>query len=176
MISMASRFRNALFLVGMAACVSPRAASAATPCATNPESRQLDYWLGDWFVAAPGSTGSSSSNVSLSLDKCLVVENWNDGKDHAGENLFGYSADDRSWRGVFADNRGRVHVFVDGTVAAGAAEFRGPSASSDGKTVLNRVKIVRVTPNTIKQTWERSGDNGATWIMAFHGEYTRRTP
>lgn len=174
-------FRVVLFIAGMAVwfgLTTPYTFAAADsgPCATSSEGRQLDYWLGDWVVTAPGGTGSSTSKVSLSLDKCLVLEKWGDGKDHMGENLFGYSADDKSWRGMFADNRGRVHVFVDGSVASGVAEFRGPSTGPEGQAVLNRVRIVRVTPQKVAQTWEKSTDKGATWTMAFRAEYTRKTP
>jgi hypothetical protein len=151
------------------------AGSDAGPC-TATENRELDYWLGDWVISAPGGTWSSTSKVRLSLDQCVVVENWDDGKDHKGENLFGYSADDKSWHGFFADNRGRVHVFVDGRVASGVAEFRGPSTGEDGQIVLNRVRIVRDTPDKAEQIWEKSTDSGKTWSTAFRGEYTRKNP
>jgi putative sterol carrier protein len=54
--------------------------------------------------------------VTLSLDKCLAVENWDGGGGHRGQNVFGYSADDKNWYGMFADNQGRVHVFTSGKV------------------------------------------------------------
>jgi hypothetical protein len=43
--------------------------------------------------------------VTLSLDKCLAVENWDGVGGHRGQNVFGYSADDKNWYGMFADNR-----------------------------------------------------------------------
>jgi hypothetical protein len=147
----------------------------AGPCAAA-EHHQLDFWLGDWVISAPGGTGGSTSTVSLSLDQCVVVERWGDGKDHQGENLFGFSADDRSWHGFFADNRGRVHVFVNGKVASGVAEFRGPSTAEDGRAVVNRVRIILDHPNKVEQIWEKSTDNGTTWTTAFRGEYVRRNP
>ena len=171
-------FGSALFVItiGVGFGMMPSSASAASgpgPCA-GAENRQLDYWLGDWVISAPGGTGSSASKVTLSLDKCVVVENWGDGKDHQGMNLFGYSADDKSWHGFFADNRGRVHVFVEGKVSSDVAEFQGPSTGEDGQTVLNRVRIVRDTPDKVEQIWEKSTDKGITWSTAFRGEYTRK--
>jgi hypothetical protein len=151
------------------------AGQGSAGCATA-EHHELDFWLGDWVISAPGATGSSTSTVSFSLDECVVVEKWRDGENHKGENLFGYSADDKAWHGFFADNRGRVHVFVDGRVAAGVAEFRGPSTTEDGHTVVNRVRIILSQPIKVEQIWEKSTDNGATWTTAFRGEYTRRHP
>jgi hypothetical protein len=84
-----------------------------------------------------------------------------------------YSSDDLSWHGMFADNQGRVHVF-EGKIGLGAAEFLGPSINAEGKTVLNRIRVVRIDADKVKQTWEESKDNGATWTVEFRGEYSRK--
>jgi hypothetical protein len=149
------------------------AAPAPDFCATNSANRQLDYWLGTWKIGSAGSSGNAHSTVTLSLDKCLVVENWDGGRGHYGQNVFGYSADDKSWYGLFADNEGRVHVFTSGKVASDTAAFEGTSRGPKGESVFNRVKIIRLNPNTVEQTWEKSTDNGASWNVVFRGEYSR---
>jgi hypothetical protein len=108
------------------------------------------------------------------LDKCIIVETWDGGRGHTGENWFGYNADDKSWHGMFADNQGRVHVFVNGKVASGSAEFSGPSQGTDGQMIVNRVRIVRIGPDRAEQIWEKSSDHGATWTTEFRGEYSRK--
>lgn len=151
-------------------------ASGSDTCGANAESRQLDYWLGDWTIGAPGSSGNATSKVTLALDKCLVVEIWDGGRGHTGENIFGYSPDDKNWYGMFADNEGRVHVFTEGKVTAGTAEFRGTSRGPNGEAILNRVRIVQVSSSKVEQIWEKSTDKGASWNAAFKGEYTRKNP
>lgn len=74
---------------------------------------------------------------------------------------------------MFADNTSRVHVFSDGKVASGVAEFRGTSHGPKGETVLNKVKVVRIDATRVEQTWQKSTDNGATWTTEFRGEYAR---
>lgn len=143
------------------------------PCSANPESRQMDYWVGDWSVTYPGMAGTAASNVSLHLDKCLLVESWNGGKGHSGKNMFAYSADDKRWHGMFTDNQGRAHVF-EGKVAQGSAEFFGPSSGPEGQTVLNRIRVLRVTANKVEESWEKSTDKGVSWTTEFHGEYSRK--
>jgi|SRR5579863_8897288 len=170
--------RNLLFLVVLGAWIAlaaPHALGAADlqPCSANSENRQLDFWLGDWNVTYPGATSVGSSTVSVTLDQCMVVESWDGGKGHRGENMFAYSSDDKSWRGMFADNQGRVHVF-EGQVASGSAEFRGPSRGPSGEAVLNRIKVVRINADKVEQSWEKSLDQGATWKMEFRGEYSRK--
>ena len=167
-----------ILVVAAAACLNmtPRAygASQEGPCSTNADNRALDFWLGDWSISGPGSAPTAKSSVTAALDKCIIVENWDGGRGHIGENWFGYSADDKSWHGMFADNMGRVHIFVDGKVEPGSAEFSGPSHGSNGETILNRVRIVRVNSDKVAQIWEKSTDNGATWVEAFRGEYLRK--
>jgi hypothetical protein len=176
-----SIIRNSIvsvMMIGAAASITlaPKAYPAPdpSPCSTSSASRQLDYWLGDWVIGEPRGSMSATSKVYLALDKCLVVESWDGGRGHKGENIFGYSPDDKSWHGMFADNQCRVHVFVDGKVSAGFAEFSGPSRGSDGGTVLNRVRIVQIGPDKIEQIWDKSSDNGATWTTEFRGEYSRK--
>jgi len=167
--------RNILFLVALGTFVATSSfgATDGETCARNPESRQLDYWLGTWTVGAPGSAPNAVSKVTLSLDQCMVVENWDGGTGHSGQNTFAYSPDDKSWYGMFADNQGRVHVFTSGKISSGSAEFQGTSRGPKGETVLNRVSIVRRSPNRVEQVWEKSTDNGATWNIVFRGEYSR---
>ena len=172
-------WRAVIFLIAVGAWVglAPSHAVGASdpaPCSAKSESRQLDYWLGDWQLTSPEALAGNTSHVSLALGNCLFVENWDNGKGHTGENIFAYSPDDKSWHGMFADNEGRVHVFVDGQVAGGSAEFYGPNRGPDGTTVLNRVKLVRLTPDKIEHSWEKSTDNGVSWTTVFRGEYSRR--
>jgi hypothetical protein len=152
--------------------VRASAANEPGPCAADAQSRQMDYWLGDWTVTYPGAPGGSTSKVHLDLDKCLIVESWDGGKGHSGQNMFAYSAEDKSWHGMFADNKGRVHV-LEGKVASGIAEFTGPSRNADGEAVLNRVKVIRMDADKVEQSWEKSTDNGVTWKTEFRGEYLR---
>ncbi len=158
--------------------LSPRASEAAdaVACAANKENRALDFWLGEWTIAAPGGSPNATSKVTLELDTCMVVERWDGGRGHSGENFFAYSADDNSWHGMFADNEGRVHIFVDGKAASGSAEFSGPSRGPQGETVLNRVTIRCIADNRVEQIWEKSSNHGKTWTDAFSGEYTRKQP
>jgi hypothetical protein len=100
----------------------------------------------------------------------LIVESWAGGNNHSGKNFFAYSADDQAWHGMFADNDGRVHTF-EGKVAPGSAEFYGPSRSPEGQSILNRIKILRVSAQKVEQTWDKSVDNGTTWTNVFKGEY-----
>jgi len=156
------------------ALVLPAVAHAddAKPCAAG-EHRQFDYWLGNWSVSYGGPL-AGTSKVESALDRCVIVESWDGARNHSGKTIFAYSPDDHGWYGIFADNEGRVHVFNQGKVSAGTAEFQGTNRGPTGQTVLNRVKIVRISADKVEQTWEKSTNNGRTWNMAYRGEYTRK--
>jgi hypothetical protein len=168
-----SFFLIAVVLVVTTPAVPALAAANSDECSTNPANRELDFWLGHWAVTYPGATPTATSTVSLDLDKCLIVENWNGDKGQRGKNMLAYSADDKAWHGIFADNEGRVHVF-EGKVTSGLAEFHGSSVGPNGEAVLNRIKVIRETPDKVEQLWEQSTDNGRTWKTVFQGEYSRR--
>jgi hypothetical protein len=172
---------NALLFLAVAVspCLAAPAARAPgdrPPCVANAQGRRLDFWLGHWIVTDREQPSHATSVVSLELGKCLVVENWNDAAGHRGENLFGYNLDSNTWSGLFADNRGHIHIFGHGTVTAGKADFYGSSGGPHGKAILNRISIVLVTPNNVEQTWQQSADNGTTWTTVFRGEYSRANP
>jgi len=167
--------RVLFYLMLAAACPAgaayASAASAPLPCASNP-ARQLDFWLGTWSV----DSGRGRSDVQLSLDKCQLVESWaSNTSDHRGQNTIAYNSEDKVWYGLFVDNPGRAHM-LSGTVSDGSAEFQGPGRDEDGMSVLKRVRIVRVNPQTVDQIWEKSTDNGATWTTDFKMEYLRKAP
>lgn len=157
--------------------ILPRAsATNASSCAANPSNRALDFWLGQWTIAAPGGAANATSTVTLQLDKCLVVERWDGGRGHTGENVLAYSSDDRSWHGLFADNEGRVHIFFYGKASPGSVEFSAPSRGPKGESILNRVTISRINADQVEQLWQKSSDDGKTWTTAFRGQYTRKQP
>jgi len=162
--------------VGLGTVPHALAAAVMGPCVSDPGNRALDFWLGQWSVSAPGSAPSATSTVVLELDQCVVVERWDGGRGHIGENLFAYSDDEKKWHGLFADNEGRVHVFLEGEASPSQVRFSGPSQGSNGETFLNRVTIRRIDRDTVEQAWERSSDGGKTWTNAFRGQYTRKQP
>lgn len=164
--------------IAVCSAVSPLRAGAAErqSCATTAQVRALDFWLGRWNVTDGEQPSHASSVVSLELGKCLIVERWGDATGHRGENVFGYNLDAKTWSGMFADNDGRIHLFVHGTVTAGKAQLSGPSRGPHGEATLDRITIVRMTANDLEQTWQQSTDGGTTWTTVFKGRYSRAKP
>lgn len=162
---------GALVLVAGLCCGNAFAATDAEPCAASLETRQLGYWLGNW--ATGSGAEKATSKVFFSLDKCVFVEHWENAKGHVTEKTFAYSPEEKNWYGMFVDNEGRAHVFLDGKVSSEKAEFHGPSRGPNGETVLNRLQVIHVPPDSMQEVWEKSNDNGVTWTTAYRVQYSR---
>jgi hypothetical protein len=160
-----------MFTIGFWLVSSAFAANGEQPCAGSVQTRQLDYWLGNWTMGS--GADKSTSTVSLSLDKCVFVERWENGKGHVAEMTFAYSPEEKNWYGMFVDNEGRVHVFLDGKVISNVAEFHGPSRGPNGESVLNKLKIIHASPDRLEEVWEKSTDKGSTWTTAYRAQYSR---
>lgn len=170
------KHRSVLFLAVIAIWSATQCfAAEAGSCSGDSEVRQLDYWLGNWTMKGDGGS-TTNSKVTLSLDKCMFIEHWENGKGHVTEKMFAYSPEDKNWCGMFADNEGRVHVFLAGRVSSGTAEFHGPSRGPNGETVLHKLRVVRTGSGRLEETWEKSLDNGANWTTVYRAEYSRAQP
>jgi hypothetical protein len=61
----------------------------ATPCVYAPESRQFDFWIGDWEVHdnTQNQVVVGSSHVERILNQCVIFENWTGAFGGAGKSL-----------------------------------------------------------------------------------------
>jgi hypothetical protein len=81
-----------LLVAAVAACISlaPRVygVAPAGPCSTNAESRALDFWLGDWNIAGPGSSATAKSQMIVNRVRIVrigpdkVEQIWEKSSDH----------------------------------------------------------------------------------------------
>jgi hypothetical protein len=147
----------------------------ATPCASEPKARQLDFWVGEWDVTGPqGPAGTSS--VQLILGSCVVFENWTGRMGDEGKSFNIYNAPTDEWQQYWVTDRAQASslftqgVYADGKLQYRHAEFKGP----DGKTWLRRLTFFNLDPNNVRQLSERSGDGGGTWATEYDLHYTRR--
>jgi hypothetical protein len=139
---------------------------------TSPESRQFDFWVGDWDVTdAKGKVAGRNRIVALQ-DGCVLQENWLGAAGFSGTSLNTYDAERRKWHQTWVDNNGGV-LMLDGEFADGRMVLRGESLD-DGKKVVQRISWQRLPDGRVRQFWESSKDNGATWTVAFDGYYAKR--
>jgi hypothetical protein len=63
-----------------AAQQQPQSTSKTAQACSEPEQRQLDFWIGSWELTWPGNTAGQvahgTNNVMRILDGCVVQENF----------------------------------------------------------------------------------------------------
>ena len=92
-------------------------AQKARVCASAPEYRQLDFWVGEWEVrnsaGQPGAGAAvAASSVLRIIDSCVVYENYAEAEGFLGKSFNFYDAALRKWRQTWVDNTGRVSEFL----------------------------------------------------------------
>ena len=147
----------------------------ATPCASEPKARQLDFWVGEWNVTGPqGPAGTSS--VQLILGSCVVFENWMGRMGDEGKSFNIYNAPTDEWQQYWVTDRAQASnlftqgVYADGKLQYRHSEFKGP----DGKAYLRRLTFFNLDADNVRQLSERSNDGGSTWSTEYDLHYTRR--
>ena len=140
----------------------------------SPESKQLDFWVGEWELAYSmgGKEARSRNKITKTLDGCAILEEFTGAP---GTRLDGrsYSAYDRAskrWKQTWVDNTASYLDFVGATVDGDMAFVR--SVTKDGKTTHQRMVFRDVKPESLRWLWQSSPD-GTTWTTQWEIQYRR---
>jgi hypothetical protein len=165
-----------LALAASAAALAAHGQPAPTYGCDSPESRQLDFWLGDWELTTVGRSvpGRSRNKVTKILDGCVVLEEF-DGS--LGSKLVGksFSSFDRAtgkWKQTWVDNTASYLDF-DGGVVDGTLSFWREATGKDGRKSLQRMIFKDVKKDSLKWLWQKSEDGGKTWATQWEIDYKR---
>ena len=153
---------------------SEATAPAASACEQDPRFREFDFWVGEWVVHDTTGTLVGENSITRQENGCVLVENWRGAKGSTGMsiNYLDKTTDEwvQSWhagggyqiiiRGGLTDEgmllSGTIHYIANGQTAP----FRGLwTAMPDGR---------------VRQYFEQSNDDGATWQPWFEGFYSRK--
>lgn len=146
-----------------------------TPCNT-PEYRQFDFWLGEWDIVpmSPGAPAGGQNSITVQQDGCVVLERYTNGA-FTGMSLNFYDSARRVWHQSWMSNQGGM-LYLEGSLNAdGAMEMsdRGLATGAAAGTV-NRTTWTQLKGGGVRQHWEVSSDNGATWTTVYDGRYVPR--
>lgn len=153
---------------------TPAAAPAAAQCGSA-ESRQFDFWVGQWEArsVANGKEAISRNTVTKILGSCVIFENFQ-GAPGSPLNGISHSVYDRQagkWKQTWVDNNASYLDFVGEFKDGRMVLVR--SASKDGKSFLQRMVWFDIKPDQFTWHWERSDDGGKTWQVNWKIDYRR---
>jgi hypothetical protein len=93
-------------------------ASAAAACDA-PESRQFDFWLGEWVVTVPGGKEAGINRITREYGGCVVHERYTTQRGYEGESLNAWDAARKVWHQTWVDNAGTLLLLEGGSKAMG---------------------------------------------------------
>jgi tetratricopeptide (TPR) repeat protein len=149
------------------------AEAARYPCTTRPESRQLDFWLGEWAVSNPQGQVVGNNVITVDLQGCVVRESWTDAFGSRGTSVNFYDPATKLWHQVWTSENGTV-THYEGSWSAGAMRFFAKGfGDADGVTQHRRMTFTPNPDGSVRQLIEESTD-GATWTVGFDGLYRKQ--
>jgi hypothetical protein len=151
------------------------AGESATYGCDSPESKQLDFWLGDWELSfvEDGKPGRSRNRVTKILDGCAVLEEFTGapGTRLHGRSLSTFDRATGQWKQTWVDNSASYLDFSGGLVDDRMMFWR--KVARGEREIWQRMVFRDVTRDSLKWLWQSSTDRGATWKTDWEIDYKR---
>ncbi len=169
--------RAALALLAVLALQPPAVSAQGAPAPGHAcgaaEFHQFDFWIGTWDVTRPDGARAGENRIEPILGGCVLRESWTGVRGLHGTSYNIYDAARHRWHQTWVDDQGSLLV-LEGGLAAGRIVLEGVSSDSAGRPRRQRITWQETAPGRVRQLWESSGDDGATWAVAFDGRYVKR--
>ena len=146
--------------------------SRTSPCASQAEYKQFDFWVGEWDVTAAGRKVGDSS-IQQIVSNCIIFENFSDATGYSGKSFNFFDATLGKWRQTWVDHLGNVSEF-SGVYRNGAIYYEGESHLQNGSKVLRKMVVSDLGDGRVRQYSERSTDGGKSWQVAYDFLYVRK--
>ena len=143
------------------------------PCRQAAESRQLDFWVGDWTVLS-GSTVLGTNRIERVNGDCMLQENWLSSGGGGGKSWSYYDPTLLKWKQLFIFDNGGVMDFTGGR-HDGTMRFESSApATANSPAAITRMTFFPIAKDTVRQLFQRSTDGGKTRSAGFDGFYVRK--
>ena len=147
-----------------------------SPCTYAPESRQFDFWIGDWDVSGTEDQGAAGhSHIERAIGDCVIWENWTS-LGHSGYYGKSYNAWNphlARWEQFWVDNSGDLMHFF-GKLDQGIMDFWTDAVpQGDGTTLTRHLQFIPLPDGSVRQYSRGSVDGGKTWQVEYDFTYRR---
>ena len=155
--------------------VSAQTPPPPVPPPLPPESRQFDFWIGEWDVTTPDGKPAGSSRIERIANGAGLLENWTGYPAPTGDNgksLNAYNRARQQWQQFWVGSGGGVLELAGGLVDSnmvltGEHDVRG-------RHLTEKITWTPNSDGSVRQHWEQSTDGGKTWTTAFDGLYHKK--
>jgi tetratricopeptide (TPR) repeat protein len=143
------------------------------PCIYSTESRQFDFWIGDWDVFNTNGQKVGTNLIQSFSEGCALMENWTASVGGNGKSINYYDASTQKWYQHWIGSGGGA-LRYEGSFKDGAMRFEGVTIGQDGKKTLQKLTFFKIDENTVRQLAENSTDDGKTWTITYDFKYAKR--
>jgi hypothetical protein len=160
-------------------------AARLTPKCNAPESRDFDFWVGNWDlrvrqrIGVEGEEfreGRAVASVRPILDGCVILEEFDGDKlprPVVGMSVSTFDPKKGKWQQTWVDNSANNMVFQGGYVDGRMEMIH---ETRDGtETLLWRITFHNVHEDEFDWAYDRSTDGGKTWLNFLQIHYIRNT-
>lgn len=161
--------------------VIKRATNRAMPCLVHEQSRQFDFWIGEWDVYPNGvNLIVGQSKIEVASGGCMILENWTavGQVPNTGKSMNYVNANTGKWEQFWLGSGGitptNPQKFVNGEYRDGAMRFDFEQTTSQGVKQTGRFIFFNEGPNQVRQFNEVSSDGGKTWTTQYDLVYKRK--
>jgi hypothetical protein len=141
------------------------------------EQRQFDFWIGRWQVVTAEGKQAGENTIEAIDGGCALIERWRGNGGFSGTSLNSWDGDARVWRQHWVDSQGGL-LRLAGAIDGGAMVLAStePHPKKPGATLRQRIRWTPLADGAVRQLWQTSEDDGATWKTTFDGRYVRTAP
>jgi hypothetical protein len=133
--------------------------------------REFDFFLGEWDVYDVGGSNVKATNsVARMLDGCALREVYRRTDGYAGESFSTYDTLRSRWHQSWVTNRGEL-LLLDGEMKDGSMVLTGSESAAGRIAPVIRGVWRPGRDGTVRETADRSTDNGKTWNRVFDIEF-----
>jgi hypothetical protein len=161
----------------LAASLIATAQAKPSPCDTRAESRQFDFWVGDWdVVATKANKPAGVSHIERAIGNCVIWENWTSlgTSGYAGKSYNAYNPNLKRWEQFWVDNAGDA-IFFYGNLKDGVMDFYTDEIPQpDGTRLKRHLQFFNLGSDKVRQYSQGSTDGGQTWKAEYDLTYIRK--
>jgi len=127
---------------------------------------EFDFWIGEWDVFGPEGKHLGVNSVRPLFGTGTLAEHWRSDSGIEGHSLNCFDQERHCWHQTWVDSGGDVLLLDGGLDDTGSMVMQGVSGGERQRITWSR------DGDEVRQVWETSADDGATWTLAFDGRYT----
>jgi len=151
-------------------------ASTATrpaPCSEISEFSEFDFWLGRWVVQMADGTHAGVNQIEKQPGGCVLVERWTSVRGGTGISLNYYDPRSNQWVQDWVGADGSLIMIRGGLADDGSMLLEGRLTDvGEGSSSPFRGRWTLLEDGRVRQAFDISPDDGATWVEWFVGFYS----